>query len=200
MKINSDHDYEKIVLSIDYLLTKAEIDGYPSHIICHRLAYSDVLTSYENGNIQSFLYSNVSDVYKTLFYESKNNENIEMNWTNNWIAQAYIYLQETFNISFELLFMYFPFKKMKEMFKLFHEMDNTNLATYLKELMNDKNPLAVAMENRKVSTKALATITGISANSLASYRYGRRSIKEISLENGIKIANALNIKPMTLLN
>lgn len=200
MKINSDHDYERIVLSLDYLLTKAENDGYPSHIINNRLAYSEALTNYENGNAELFLYTNLSDLYRTIFYESKNNEKIKMNWTNNWISQAYIYLQDNFNITFELLFMYFPFKKMKEMFNLYHEMDNTHLAIYLKELMNDKNPLAKVLEVRKMSIKKLSDLTNISRNTLASYKYGKRMLKEMSLENGIRIANALKIKPKSLLN
>lgn len=57
----------------------------------------------------------------------------------------------------------------------------------LKEIMQEKN----------ITSQALADLTGISKRTIDEYRSARR--KEPSLSNGLKIADALNIDPHELL-
>lgn len=201
MKIINDHDYEIINLHFEYLLTVAESLGYPLNVIESRLINSSKLSDLENGNPKPFLYSNTLDLFYEIFSDSKNIQinHIELNWINKWITQAYFYLLDKFDITFELLFEYLPIFKMKDMFKLYHEMDNSNLANYLKTLIDETNPLKLFLKKRKMSLKTLSSITGISFSTLTSYSQGTRSIKSMSLENGVKIASALHIKVKSLL-
>lgn len=57
----------------------------------------------------------------------------------------------------------------------------------LREIMKEKN----------ITSQALADKTGISKRTIDEYRSGRR--KEPSLSNGLKIADALGIKPHDLI-
>ena len=200
-KIISDHDYEIINLNFEYLLTKAEAFGYPLSVIEKRLSYSSPISELENGNNNPFLYTNIKDLFDEIFSDSKNIvvDHIEFNWVNKWITQVYFFLIDKFNISFELLFGYLPIKKMKDMFKLYHEMDNSALASYLKSEINRKNPLKLFLSLKNMSLKTLSEITEISLSTLSSYSQGKRSLKSMSFENGIKISKALNIKPTSLL-
>lgn len=196
----SDHDYEILILHFEYLLTKAEVIGYPLSVIESRIANSLYFSELENGSYYSLLYSNDIDLYNDIFKDSKNNDtHIELNWTYNWISQAYLYLLSEFNITFELLFAYLPIKKMKEMFKLYHEMDNEQLKEYLKEQMQIKNPFKLFLQKRNMSLKTLASLTGIPLSTLSSYSQGARDIRSMSLDNGVKISKVLNIKTSSLI-
>ena len=53
------------------------------------------------------------------------------------------------------------------------------------------------MQERNITSQALADLTGISKRTIDGYRSARR--KEPSLSNGLKIADALNIDPHELL-
>lgn len=53
------------------------------------------------------------------------------------------------------------------------------------------------MEEKKVTSQALADKTGISKRTIDEYRGARR--KEPSLSNGLKIAQALEIDPRELI-
>jgi len=53
------------------------------------------------------------------------------------------------------------------------------------------------MQERNITSQALADLTGISKRTIDEYRSARR--KEPSLSNGLKIADALNIDPHELL-
>lgn len=53
------------------------------------------------------------------------------------------------------------------------------------------------MQERNITSQALANLTGISKRTIDEYRSARR--KEPSLSNGLKIADALNIDPHELL-
>lgn len=54
------------------------------------------------------------------------------------------------------------------------------------------------MQERNITSQALADLTGISKRTIDEYRSARR--KEPSLSNGLKIADALNIDPHELLS
>lgn len=201
MLINNDHDYEIINLHFEYLLTMAEHIGYPLNVIENRLIKSYQIEELENGNPSPFLYSNAKDLFSEIFNDSKNTvqSHIELSWTNKWITQAYFYLFYRFNMTFELLFAYLPIQKMKSMFNLYHEMDNSNLANYLIEQVKETNPLKLFLKKRKISLKTLSENTNIPLSTLSSYSQGSRSIKTMSLENGVKIASFLRIKVKSLL-
>lgn len=201
IKIISDHDYEIINLHFEYLLTKAKILGYPLSVIETRLSYASKITELENGNPNPFLYTNTEDLFSEIFTDSKaiDNQHIEFNWVNKWITQSYFYLINKFDITFELLFAYLPIKEMENLFKLFHEMDNSVLANHLKDLMDKTNPIKLFLLKKKISLKTLSINTGISLSTLSSYSQGTRLVKSMSLENGINISRVLKIKPSSLL-
>lgn len=54
------------------------------------------------------------------------------------------------------------------------------------------------MQERNITSQALADLTGISKRTIDEYRSARR--KEPSLSNGLKIADALKIDPHELLS
>ncbi len=53
------------------------------------------------------------------------------------------------------------------------------------------------MEEKKITSQALADKTGIPKQTIAQYRTGRR--KEPALSNGLKIAEALGVDPRDLI-
>ena len=201
MNIISDHDYETIVLRLEYLISKALMFGYPTEVIESRLANSEHLIKLESNDINMLLYEDSYKIFNRIFFESSdaNEQNIELNWVNNWISQAYIYLIDKFQITFELLFGYLPIKKMFDMFKLYHEMDNSNLGNYLESMISKTNPLKLFLKLKSISVSELSNRTGINLNTLSSYTSGNREIKNMSFENAIKIANILKIRPQSLL-
>lgn len=60
------------------------------------------------------------------------------------------------------------------------------------------NKIGEIMKEKKITTKELSELTGISSRTISEYRNKNR-LREPSLSNGLKIADALKVDPHDLI-
>ena len=105
-----------------------------------------------------------------------------------------ILLVITFGISFIIL----PLKKALSLYKLYHEMDYSQIYSLFDELMGHSY-LDAILKNKNISSMELSRRSGVSFPTINALRYKQRDISKLEAKLLFKLAKSLNVKITTLL-
>ncbi len=84
-------------------------------------------------------------------------------------------------------------------FPIFHEMDFSQIINEFKRLYSLNSVLSILLTNYGYSLKYVSKETGISYNSLYSYKERRRDIKKINGKDAYLLASLFRVRIETLL-
>lgn len=116
-----------------------------------------------------------------------------------WAAESYIRIQEETRLTFEAIFLYIPIEKMYGYFPIFHEMDFSQIVDEFKRLFSLRSTLDLLAERFNFSLKHISKETGISYDTLFSYKQRRRDIKKMNADSAYVLASTLRARIETLL-
>ena len=116
-----------------------------------------------------------------------------------WAAESYLRIQQETGMTFEAIFLYIPIKTMYEYFEVFHTMDFSQIVDEFKRLKSLETILSILRSNYRYSLSYIANKTGISYDSLFSYKQRRRDIKKMNAGEAAKLAMFLRVRIETLL-
>lgn len=116
-----------------------------------------------------------------------------------WAAESYIRIQEETRLTFEAIFLYIPIEKMYGYFPIFHEMDFSQIVDEFKRLFSLRSTLDLLAERFNFSLKHISKETGISYDTLFSYKQRRRDIKKMNADSAYVLASILRARIETLL-
>lgn len=161
--------------------------------INHFMIYSDFINLFEKNNINFFINTQLKDLAKKYFNV---NFIFEDNTTNPvyWAGLQYISISFNYLIPLRQLFAICPLPTMVSYFPVYHEMNNLELT---KKIINEEyinnNILRKLRKDKNYTIKELAVLTNIATDTIKGYERTNEAIYNASLNNIIKIANALNV-------
>ena len=116
-----------------------------------------------------------------------------------WAAESYLRIQNETGLTFEAIFLYLPIDKMYEYFPLYHEMDFSQIINEFKKLYETQSILKIVTEKYGYSLSDISDKTGISYETLFSFKKRRRDIKKANADIVVKLASVLRIRIETLI-
>ena len=116
----------------------------------------------------------------------------------DWIAEAYITLQDSTHFTFETIFIYLPIAKMVSLFALYHEMSFSEIVNYFNDLYKEKSVLEILMDSYGYSIRYVSNITGIPYSTIFNLKKRRRDIKKVSVDTVACIAKIFNVRVETI--
>ena len=199
MIYTADDYIEKYQNVLMHLLSKAIGLNYSYSFIERKIAYSDVFSEFERSNVTLIAFNDNERIYNAIFGNSENDLLMGDDTIYLWLAFVYIHLFLKYKVTFEMLFIALPIEKALNLFRLYHEMDITQVDKVFVDAINPSN-LSCVMNNKKVSIKHLSGMTGIPFATIRSLKYGYRSLDKLEANKLVSIAFALNVKVETLLS
>lgn len=171
-----------------------------SKVVEKRVGKSAYFIAAENNNDDLILYSSSNKVLSTIFYDvdiSKYSNSLYNGCV--WLSDLYVQIQMKTNMTFEAIFLYLPIEDGFYMYPLYHEMDFNQGIDFFLERVNKHSVLWHAMKRRDVSIDELAKASGLSYQTISSFRTRKNDIGKASARSLLKIASYLCIRPETLL-
>lgn len=197
--MNNNYFYEYVDL-LERVLSVAYYNKYSNRMVERAVSYSPFFQKIEKEKDEYASIINDASLVTSLFY----NENINLISipTYNqclWAAESYLHIQQETRLTFEAIFLYIPIDVMYNYFPLYHEMDFTQIVEEFKRLYKKRSVLDILLENYKYSVKYISDNTGISCDTLYSYKQRRRDIKKMSAESAYLLANTFKVRVETIL-
>ena len=115
-----------------------------------------------------------------------------------WAAEAFLRILLETRLTFECIFLYLPIAKMYELFPLFHEMDFSQIIQEFKRRYHEKSAFAILLENYGYSLKYVSEQTGLSYDSLQSWKQRRRNIQNGNVKDVFKLARVFHVRMETI--
>lgn len=195
----ADDYIEKYQSVLEHLLSKAIGLHFSYSFVERKIAYSDVFSEFERSNITLIAFNDNDRIYDAIFGNSENDLIRESDSIYSWLGFIYIHLFLKFKVTFEMLFMAIPIEKALSMYRIYHEMDITQVEKVFIEAIRPTS-LARIMECKKIKTKDLSIRANIPLTTIRSLKYGYRSIDKLEANKLIELAFSLNVKVETLLS
>lgn len=111
-----------------------------------------------------------------------------------WAAEAYMWIQYKTNLSFEAIFLIMPLTVMHDRFPVYHEMDFTHIVDHFLERQKEKTIFAILLERFGYKLNYVAEKTGISKDTLYSFKQGKRDIRKANVDIVSKLANLFHVR------
>ena len=105
-----------------------------------------------------------------------------------WCGHCYFELFLTLHKPFSYLFLKLPLAEMLDLYKVYHEMDISQLIDYFHDKEKEETILRLLCKRYLCSINKLSKATGISINTLNKYRSSDKSIYNASFQNIYKIS------------
>ena len=198
MIYTSDDYINKYCDTLSYLIGRSYQERYSFDYIQKRISYSSLINELEKSNSTLIAFSSMEKIYSDIFKDYDNDYEFNIYDMFGWIGYTYMHLFLSLQITFEALFYLIPIDEMMNLYKLYHEMDYSQVLDYVKNKV-DHSLLNVVMSKKEISSKSLSDKTGISVATITALRYGKRDINKLEAHKLLLIANALNVKMETLL-
>lgn len=199
MIYTADDYIEKYQSVLGHLFSKAIGLRYSYSFIERKIAYSDVFSEFERSNITLIAFNDNEKIYDAIFGNSENDLIRVNDSIYEWLGFVYIHLFLKFKVTFEMLFIALPIEKALGMYRLYHEMDITQMEKVFCDAITPSS-LAQIMKCKKITTKDLSGRTSIPLATIRSLKYGYRSIDKLESYKLAELAFSLNVKVETLLS
>ena len=198
-----------IYLCVDYYLKYQDVIGYligrsieeklSYSFIEESISYSKAFSQFEKSNVTEIAFSSMQKLYFDIFplYTSKEFEYNPYD-IYAWLGYAYLHLFLELQITFETLFIIFPIEDALFRYKIYHEMDISQLINYVKGKVK-YSYLDSIMSYRNISSNELSNKTGISFSTIQALRYNKRQIDKLESGKVLALSSALNVKIESLL-
>ena len=111
-----------------------------------------------------------------------------------WAAEAYMWIQCKTNLSFEAIFLIMPLEVMYDRFPVYHEMDFSHIVNHFLERQKEKTIFAILLERYGYKLNDVAEKTGISKDTLYSFKQGKRDIKKANVDVVQKLASYFHVR------
>lgn len=169
------------------------------HNKMHPAAFTDYLinskyvTEIENGNLIE-----ISDISVEEGYHSIVGNNIAKDDSFGiyndayWCGHCYFELFLTLHKPFSYLFLKLPLAEMLDLYKVYHEMDISQLEEYFHDREKEETILRLLCRRHRCSINKLSKATGISVNTLNKYRSSDKSLYSASFQNIYRISKYLD--------
>lgn len=194
----ADDYIEKYQNVLEHLFAKAIGLNFSFSFIERKIAYSDVFSELEKSNVTLIAFNDNERIYDSIFGNSDNDLLMEDDSIYSWLGFVYIHLFLKFKVTFEMLFIALPIEKALKLYKLYHEMDITQMYVLFENAATPTS-LSCIMDNKKVSVRQLAEKANVPFTTVRSLKYGYRSIDKLEANKLVALAYALNVKTETLL-
>lgn len=190
-----------LTLYLSKILYYGVKNNYSYEYIEERLSNSMMFAELENSR-DDFLYrhsliSLVKEIYREDDPVSDNL--VKANSLFLWLGEAYIRLFLKTHKTLYYLFLYIPLEKMIVLYDLYHEMDWSQLYAYYLTITSETTLLKTLLDKKHLSISRLATLTGISENTIKYYCLSDEHLYEAKYNYLNMIAFALKIKDSVLL-
>ena len=169
------------------------------HNKMHPVAFTDYLINskyvmeIENGNLIE-----ISDISVEEGYHSIVGNNIAKDDSFGiyndayWCGYCYFELFLTLHKPFSYLFLKLPLAEMLDLYKVYHEMDISQLEEYFHDREKEETILRLLCKRHRCSINKLSKATGISVNTLNKYRSSDKSLYSASFQNIYRISKYLD--------
>lgn len=143
---------------------------YSRDAIEDRISFSDMFRRLENSD-SSFLNERTMHQEIGLIYS----RDVDVNLFDNkssisyWLGEAYIRLFFRFHKSIYYIFLYLPLEEMVTAYRVYHEMDWSELYSFFQEKIESKTLLNTLIKKRDLSVNKVSSLTGISSNTIQYY-------------------------------
>lgn len=194
----SDDYVSKYQEVLGYLIGRALSSGYSIPHIEKTIAYSLTFSNFEKSDITDIAFSSNENIYSKLFNGDNNTYQFSQYDVFGWVGYTYIRLFFDLNITFETLFYIIPIDSLMNMYHLYHEMDYYQTLNFVKNSVKHSY-LDIIMNNKGVSVMELSILSGVASSTIRVLRYRKRDIDKLEAQKLLKIANALRVKPESLL-
>lgn len=184
--------------SLSYLIGRSYHDGYSFDFIQKAISYSLPIRELEQSNVTTIAFSSMEKMYDDIFTAHNNDYEFDAYGIFGWVGYAYIHLFLSLKTTFEALFFLIPIQEMVNLYRLYHEMDITQLIEYAKD-KRKYTLLDIVMKEKKISNKDLSLKTNLSAATISALRYGKRDINKLESSKLLILSRALSTKMETLL-
>jgi len=111
-----------------------------------------------------------------------------------WAADAYIWIQFKTRLSFEAIFLILPLEVMYDRFPIYHEMDFSHIVNYFLERQKEHTIFAILLERYGYKLNDVAEKTGISKDTLYSFKQGKRDIRKANVDIVQKLASYFHVR------
>ena len=109
-----------------------------------------------------------------------------------WCGHCYFELFLTLHKPFSYLFLKLPLAEMLDLYKVYHEMDISQLEEYFHDREKEETILRLLCKRHRCSINKLSKATGISVNTLNKYRSSDKSLYSASFQNIYRISKYLD--------
>lgn len=197
--MRSENLYEYINI-LERLLSTAYKYAYSTKMVEKEVASSSFFQAIENEDNSYSPIINDIDIAQKIFNDpSVNLNDVPVYNQCLWAAESYLRIQQETGMTFEAIFLYIPLIRMYEYFPLFHEMDFSQIVDEFNKLREKNSVLSLLVTNNGYSLSYVADKTGISYDTLFSYKQRRRDIKKMNAADAARLASFLRVRIETLL-
>ena len=197
--VRSENLYEYVNV-LERILSSAYKYSYSTNMVEKEVSYSSFFQMIEK---EKYGYSPITtdvEIIQKIFNDPTIDLNNVLVYNQClWTAESYIRIQQETGMTFEAIFLYIPIKKMYEYFDTFHEMDFSQIIGEFKRLVSLESILSILRSNYGYSLSYVADKTGISYDTLFSYKQRRRDIKKMNAADAARLASFLRVRIETLL-
>lgn len=195
----SDDYLNKYIDVLGYIFARSIDEQYSFSYIEKVIAYSSLADELEKSNITTIAFSSSEKIYYDLFPLHDNSGFFYNPYDQyGWIGNIYIHLFLKYEITFELLFIILPIEKALSLYKLYHEMDYSQIYSLFDELIGHSY-LDALLRKRNISSQELSERSGVSFSTINALRYQKRDISKLENRLLFKLAKGLNVKLTSLL-
>lgn len=192
-------DYvEKYQNTFSYILGRAIEEKYSFDYIEKTIAYSQICFELEHSNITTIAFSSSERIYSSIFPLKDNLIDINIYGPYGWIGYIYVRLFLDLKTTFEFLFYLLPIEEALSCYKLYHEMDYSQMFMHVKEKIKYSH-LDTVMSAKGISNSKLSVLSDISIATINALRYNKRDFDKLEVKKANQIATTLHVKIETLL-
>lgn len=153
------------------------------------LESSDYVSNLEKGNTLGISNVQIEEEYHSIVGNSiAKDDSFGIYNDAYWCGHCYFELFLTLHKPFSYLFLKLPLEKMLDLYKVYHEMDISQLEDYFHDREKEETILRLLCKRHRCSINKLSKATGISANTLNKYRSSDKTLYNASFQNIYKLS------------
>lgn len=110
-----------------------------------------------------------------------------------WLGEFYISLLFKYQKSFSFLFNYFPIDEAFGIFKIYHEMDNSQFYQLFEKRVKEKSLFSLLLAKNNLSLDEISLLSGINKNSIMKYASDNSFLFGAGFDNIYKLSSIFNV-------
>ena len=180
---------------LERVLSTAEKYQYALHAVERYISYSSFFQAVETSHHGPAPIGNEQHLIDAFFPEYKINANDVPIYNHClWAAEAYMWIQMKTRLSFEAIVLILPLKVMYDRFPIYHEMDFSHIVNYFLERQKGHTIFDILLREYGFKFKDVAEKTGISKDTLYSFKQGKRDIRKANVDIVQKLASYFHVR------